>query len=155
MIEVVTAISMASSAFSALKKGITVGKDLQDMGQQLSKWAGAMSDLDFLETKNKNPSVFQILGGGVESQAMEIFAARKRANAMRAELKDYISVVYGPSHWEELLRIEAEIRVQKRENEYRRLEIIQNIKEWAAGITLFLILIGALFGFIWLAMNTG
>tara|TARA_R110002167_G_scaffold51478_5_gene148982 strand:+ start:1197 stop:1664 length:468 start_codon:yes stop_codon:yes gene_type:complete len=155
MIEVVTAISMASSAFSALKKGITVGKDLQDMGQQLSKWAGAMSDLDFLETKNKNPSVFQILGGGVESQAMEIFAARKRANAMRQELKDYISVVYGPSHWEELLRIEAEIRVQKRENEYRRLEIIQNIKEWAAGITLFLILVGALFGFIWLAMNTG
>ena len=155
MIEVVTAISMASSAFSALKKGITVGKDLQDMGQQLSKWAGAMSDLDFLETKNKNPSVFQILGGGVESQAMEIFAARKRANAMRQELKDYISVVYGPSHWEELLRIEAEIRVQKRKTEYRRLEIIQNIKEWAAGITLFLILIGALFGFIWLAMNTG
>ena len=155
MIEVVTAISMASSAFSALKKGITVGKDLQDMGQQLSKWAGAMSDLDFLETKNKNPSVFQILGGGVESQAMEIFAARKRANAMRQELKDYISVVYGPSHWEELLRIEAEIRVQKRETEYRRLEIIQNIKEWAAGITLFLILVGALFGFIWLAMNTG
>lgn len=155
MIEVVTAISMASSAFSALKKGMQVGRDLQDMGKQLSQWAGAMSDLDFLETKNKNPSVFQILGGGVESQAMEIFAARKRANAMRAELKDYISVVYGPSHWEELLRIEAEIRVQKRENEYRRLEIIQNIKEWAAGITLFLILIGALFGFIWLAMNTG
>jgi len=155
MIEVVTAISMASSAFSALKKGMQVGRDLQDMGKQLSQWAGAMSDLDFLETKNKNPSVFQILGGGVESQAMEIFAARKRANAMRAELKDYISVVYGPSHWEELLRIEAEIRVQKRENEYRRLEIIQNIKEWAAGITLFLILVGALFGFIWLAMNTG
>jgi len=155
MIEVVTAISMASSAFSALKKGITVGKDLQDMGQQLSKWAGAMSDLDFLETKNKNPSVFQILGGGVESQAMEIFAARKRANAMRQELKDYISVVYGPSHWEELLRIEAEIRVQKRETEYRRLEIIQNIKEWAAGITLFLMSVGGLFGFIWLAMNTG
>ena len=152
MIEVVTAISMASSAFSALKKGITIGKDLQDMGQQLSKWAGAMSDLDFLETKNKNPSVFQILGGGVESQAMEIFAARKRANAMRQELKDYISVVYGPSHWDELLSIEAEIRVQKRENEYKRLEMVQSIKEWAAGITLFFLLLGALFGLIWLMM---
>ena len=68
--EVVTAITLASSAFSALKKGMQVGKDLQDMGAQLSQWAGAMSDLDFLENKNKNPSVFQILGGGVESQAM-------------------------------------------------------------------------------------
>jgi len=150
MIEVVTAISMASSAFSALKKGMQVGKDLQDMGMQLSQWAGAMSDLDFLENKNKNPSVFQILGGGVESQAMEIFAARKRASAMRSELKDYISVVYGPSHWEELLSIEAEIRVQKRENQYKRLEMVQSIKEWSAGVALFLILVGALFGFIFL-----
>jgi len=152
MIEVVGAITMASSAFSALKKGMQVGKDLQDMGVQLSKWASAMSDLDFLERKNQNPSVFQILGGGVESQAMEIFAARKKAAAMRSELKDYISVVYGPSHWDELLSIEAEIRKSKRENEYRRLEMVQNIKEWAAGITLFLMLVGALFGLIFLMM---
>ena len=150
MIEVVTAISMASSAFSALKKGMQVGRDLESMATDLSSWAGAMSDLDFLENKSKNPSVFQILGGGVESHAMEVFAARKKASAMRSELKDYISVVYGPSHWEELLSIEAEIRVQKRDNEYKRLEMVQSIKEWTAGIALFFILIGGLFGLIWL-----
>jgi hypothetical protein len=150
MIDPISAITIASSAFSALKKGMQIGKDLESMGMDLSRWAGAMSDLDFLEKKNQNPSVFQILGGGVESQAMEIFAARKRAESMRSELKDYISVVYGPSHWEELLRIEAEIRVQKRDNEYRRLEIVQNIKEWSAGISLFLLLVGGLFGFIWM-----
>jgi hypothetical protein len=148
MIEVVGAITMASSAFSALKKGMQVGKDLQDMSTQLSQWASAMSDLDFLEKKNQNPSVFQILGGGVESQAMEIFAARKKSNAMRKELRDYISVVYGPSHWDELLAIEADIRKQKRENEYKRLEMIQSIKEWAAGITLFFVLLGGLFGLV-------
>ena len=152
MIEIGLAISTASSAFNMLKKGMQAGRDLQDMSSQLSQWAGAMSDLDFLENKNKNPSVFQILGGGVESQAMEIFAARKRASAMRSELKDYISVVYGPSHWEELLSIEAEIRVQKRENEYKRLEMVQSIKEWAAGITLFFVLLGGLFGLVWLMM---
>lgn len=150
MIEIGIAISSAVSAFNMLKKGMQVGKDLQDMGGQLSQWAGAMSDLDFLENKNKNPSVFQILGGGVESDAMEIFAARKRFTAMRDELKAYISTVYGPSHWEELLSIEADIRKQKRENEYKRLEMMQSIKEWTAGITLFLLLVGGLFGFIFL-----
>lgn len=149
MIEVGLAISSAATAFNYLKKGMQVGKDLQDMGGQLSMWAGAMSDLDFLEKKNQNPSVFQILGGGVESDAMEIFAARKRANAMRSELKEYISVMYGPSHWEELLQIEADIRKKKRENEYKRLEMIQSIKEWAAGITLFLLLVSTLVGIIW------
>ena len=149
MIEVGLAISSAATAFNYLKKGMQVGKDLQDMGGQLSMWAGAMSDLDFLENKSKNPSVFAILGGGVESNAMEVFAARKRANAMRSELKEYISVMYGPSHWEELLQIEADIRKQKRDNEYKRLEMIQSIKEWAAGITLFFLLISTLVGIIW------
>ena len=69
---------------------------------------------------------------------------------MRDELKAYISTVYGPSHWEELLSIEADIRKQKRENEYKRLEMMQSIKEWTAGIILFLLLVGGLFGFIFL-----
>ena len=56
--------------------------------------------------------------------------------------------MYGPSHWDELLAIEADIRKQKRENEYKRLEMIQSIKEWAAGITLFFVLLGGLFGLV-------
>jgi len=150
MIDPITAIAGATAAFNALKKGIQVGKDLQDMGGQLSQWASAMSDIDFVDKRNQKPSVFKILGGGVESEAMEIFAAKKKRDSMRAELKDFISVVYGPSHWEELLKIEAEIRVQKKENEYRRLELQQTIIEWSAGITLFFIFIGSLFGLIWI-----
>jgi len=150
MIDPVTAIAGATAAFNALKKGIQVGKDLQDMGSQLSQWAGAMSDIDFVDKRNQKPSVFKVLGGGVESEAMQIFAAKKKRDSMRAELKDFISVVYGPSHWEELLKIEAEIRVQKKENEYRKLELQQTIIEWSAGITLFFIFIGSLFGLVWI-----
>tara|TARA_R110001606_G_scaffold11687_1_gene50553 strand:+ start:72 stop:533 length:462 start_codon:yes stop_codon:yes gene_type:complete len=150
MIDPITAIAGATAAFNALKKGIQVGKDLQDMGGQLSQWASAMSDIDFVDKRNQKPSIFKILGGGVESEAMEIFAAKKKRDSMRAELKDFISVVYGPSHWEELLKIEAEIRVQKKENEYRRLELQQTIIEWSAGITLFFIFIGSLFGLVWI-----
>ena len=88
MIDPITAIAGATAAFNALKKGIQVGKDLQDMGGQLSQWAGAMSDIDFVDKRNQKPSVFKILGGGVESEAMEIFAAKKKRDSMRAELKD-------------------------------------------------------------------
>jgi len=153
MIDPITAIAGATAAFNALKKGIQVGKDLQDMGGQLSQWAGAMSDIDFVDKRNQKPSVFKILGGGVESEAMQIFAAKKKRDSMRAELKDFISVVYGHSHWEELLKIEAEIRVQKKENEYRRLELKQTIIEWSAGIAIFFILTGSLFGFIWIGIK--
>ena len=65
-----------------------VGKDLQVLGNHLSIWAGAMSDLDFADKQSQKPSVFKILGGGVESQALEVWNAKKKRDAMRAELKD-------------------------------------------------------------------
>ena len=150
MIDPITAIAGATAAFNTLKKGIQVGKDLQDMGGTMAKWAGAVADLDFADKQNQKPPWYKALGGGIEAQAMEIFAAKQKAESMRKELKDYISVMYGPSKWQEILEIEADLRKQKREHEHRQMEIKQTIIEWAAGIALFLVLLGALFGFVWI-----
>ena len=150
MIDPITAIAGATAAFNTLKKGIQVGKDLQDMGGTMAKGAGAIADLDFADRQNQKPPWYKALGGGIESQAMEIFAAKQKAESMRKELKDYISVMYGPSKWQEILEIEADLRKQKREHEHRQMEIKQTIIEWAAGIALFLVLLGALFGFVWI-----
>jgi len=146
-----TILSGATIAFNALKKGIAVGKDLQDMGGQLSKWAGAIADLEFADRQNQKPPWYKALGGGVQAQAMEIFAAKQKAASMRQELKDYISVMYGPSKWQEILEIEADLRKQKREHEHRRMEIKQAIIEWTVGTIVFVVLIGGLVGFVWLA----
>jgi len=150
MIDPITAIAGATAAFNTLKKGIQVGKDLQDMGGTMAKWAGAIADLDFADRQNQKPPWYKALGGGIESQAMEIFAAKQKAESMRKELKDYISVMYGPSKWQEILEIEADLRKQKREHEHRQMEIKQAIIEWTSGILLFLCCVGFLFGFVWL-----
>lgn len=150
MIDPVTALAGATTAFNMLKKGISVGKDLQDMGGQLSKWAGAIADLDFADKQNRKPAWYKALGGGVEAQAMEIFAAKQKAANMRAELKDYISVRYGPSKWQEILEIEADLRKQKREHEHRKMEIKQKIIEWSAGVALFILSVGGLAFFTWI-----
>ena len=150
MIDPVTAITAATTAFSMLKKGIAVGKDLQDMGGQLSKWAGAIADLDFADKQNRKPAWYKTLGGGVEAQAMEIFAAKEKAAAMRQELKDYISLMYGPSKWQEILEIEADLRKTKREHEHRKMEIKQKIIEWSAGVALFILCVGGLAFFTWI-----
>jgi len=150
MIDPVTALAGATAAFNMLKKGIAVGKDLQDMGGQLSKWAGAIADLDFADKQNQKPAWYKTLGGGVQAQAMEIFAAKQKAASMRQELKDYISVMYGPSKWQEILAIEADLRKQKREHEHRQMEIKQAIIEWTAGFALFVLGVGAIVGFVWI-----
>jgi len=150
MIDPVTAIAGATAAFNAIKKGIQVGRDLQDMGGQLSQWAGAIADLDFADRQSQKPPWYKALGSGVEAQAMEIWQAKQKAESMRKELKDFISVYYGPSKWQEILEIEAQLRKQKREHEHRQIEIKQKIIEWSAGITIFIICIGCLFGFVYL-----
>jgi hypothetical protein len=58
--------------------------------------------------------------------------------------------MYGPSHWDELLKIEAEIRKQKKEHEHKQMEIKQSIIEWSAGILLFIVCTGGLFGLVWI-----
>ena len=126
----VTIISGASLAFNALKKGFAVGKDLQSMSGQLTKWAGHMADLGQAEKQVNNPPWWKSMGGSVEAEAIEVFAAKKKAEQMRKELKDHISWTMGPSAWEELVRTEGKIRKQKREQEYRKAELIETIITW-------------------------
>lgn len=47
------------------------------MGSQLTQWAGSISDLDFADKQNQKPPWYKALGGGVQAEAMEIFAAKK------------------------------------------------------------------------------
>ena len=136
----VTIISGATVAFNALKKGFAVGKDLQDMHGQLTKWAGCMSDLGQAEKQVKNPPWWKSLGGSVEAEAIEVFAAKRKAESMRKELKDYISFTMGPSAWDELVATEAKIRKQKKEHEYRKAELQEAIITWT--ISGFILLLG-------------
>jgi len=153
MIEISVAIAGAQAAYSFLKKGVSVGRDLQDMGQQLQQWANCMADIDQAEKMADKPPWYKALGSGTQAQAMEVFLARKQAQKMRDDLRELIShpAILGPSHWQEFLRIEAEIRKQKREHEFRKMEIKQTIMEWIAGVFLFILGVGALVGFVWLA----
>ena len=147
----VTIIGGATVAFNALKKGFQVGKDLQDMSGQLTQWAGAMSDLSYAEQKNKNPPWWKALNGqSVEAEALEIFTAKRKAEAMRKELKDWISFSMGPSAWDELVATEGKIRKQKKEQEYRKAEIQEAIITWTVTGLLLASGIGALIFMAWL-----
>lgn len=141
----VTIIGGATVAFNALKKGFQVGKDLQDMSGQLTQWASAMSDLSYAEQKNKNPPWWKALNGqSVEAEALEIFTAKKKAESMRKELKDWISFSMGPSAWDELVATEGKIRKQKKEQEYRKAEMQEAIVTWGLSGFILLIFIGIL-----------
>ena len=150
MVDPATALALASSAFQAIRKGCQIGRDLEGMGKDLSRWGKAMADFDFAAKQIEKPPWYKAMGGGVEAQAMELFVQRRQIKAQREELRTWISGTLGPSAWQELLKIEAEVRKAQREHEYKRIEIRQKIIEWTAGILLFVICVGALFVLVWL-----
>ena len=115
------------------------------MSGQLTQWASAMSDLSYAEQKNKNPPWWKALNGqSVEAEALEIFTAKKKAEAMRKELKDWISFSMGPSAWDELVATEGKIRKQKKEQEYRKAEMQEAIITWGLSGFILTLFIGIL-----------
>lgn len=152
MVDVVTAAAVAGSAFKAIKAGFSVGRDLESMSRDLSRWMGALSDLDQAEREAKNPPIFKKLfnSKSVEQEAIEVFAAKRNAQAQREELKQWISFTLGISAWDELIRTEASIRKQRQETLYKQRERRQKFVEWVAIIGLFILVVGSVVGFAYL-----
>ena len=124
MIEVVAAVSAASSAFAAIKKGFEVGRDIESMAGDMGRWMSAVSDIKKAEEYNKKPTLFKKLfaSGSIEEEAMQVFMAKKKAEDMREQLRTIITYTRGPSAWQELLRTEAEIRKKRQRMIYDQKE---------------------------------
>tara|TARA_B100001287_G_C22617758_1_gene498492 strand:+ start:553 stop:1032 length:480 start_codon:yes stop_codon:yes gene_type:complete len=124
MIDPVTALATATSAFSMIKKGFEVGRDVESMGKDLGRWMGAMSDLKKADEYARKPPLFKKIfaAGSVEEEAMAAFIAKKKAEDMREQLRQMISMTRGPSAWQELIKMEADIRVKRQKAIYAQKE---------------------------------
>ena len=147
----VTAMATASAAFKTIKKGFAIGRDIESMVGDLSRWMGALSDIDQAEKEAKNPPIFKKLfsGKSVEQEALEAFAAKKKAESQRAELKQWMQFTVGSKAWDELIRMEGRIRKQRQETLYRQRERRQKFVEWLVIITSVIIGVAILATMVW------
>jgi len=153
MIDPVSAIGMATAAFNGIKQAIAVGRDIQDMTGQLGQWSKALSDLDFAHKQAENPPMFKKIFGAsqIQQNALEVWGHKQKAKEMREELRTFISFQYGPSAWDEIVRIEAQMRKQQKEAVYAAEERKQAILEWIVGIFAAIVcsvILGLIFYFI-------
>jgi myo-inositol catabolism protein IolC len=150
----ISAMATASAAFNTIKKGFAVGRDIEQMASDLGRWMGALSDLEQAEKEAKNPPIFKKLfaGTSVEQEAMEAFAAKSKAEKQREELKTWIQYTMGQSKWDELIRMEADIRKQRQQTLYRQRERRQKFMEIVAIILAGLIATGLLGGLVYWGM---
>tara|TARA_R100001126_G_C4842132_1_gene157463 strand:+ start:351 stop:830 length:480 start_codon:yes stop_codon:yes gene_type:complete len=157
MVDPISAMAIAGSAFSALKKGVSIGRDIESMGRDLSRWMGAVSDIDRAHHEAKNPPIFRKLfhGKSVEEEAIQLFTQKKQLENQRDELRKLISAMCGPNAWQELIRMEADIRKQRKETLYAQREARKHFIE-AISITFLIIFISIfILALTWLFVNGG
>ena len=126
------AISTATAAFNGIKQAFNAGRDLEAMAGDLSRWMGAVSDVDHIHKSAKSPSMLKKMfaAQSVEQEAIEAFAAKKKLEQQRDDLKTYIMFTQGTKAWDELVETEVNIRKQRKKLVYeaqQRREKILNI----------------------------
>jgi hypothetical protein len=131
----------ATASYNAVKRAIAAGQELESMIGSLSKWMSCLSDLDQAEREVKNPPIFKKLfsGKSIEQEALEIFAAKQKAQQQRDELRQFIGLTLGMSKWNELVATEARIRKQRQETMYAQRERRRKFVE----IVAWVVMIGA------------
>jgi len=157
MVDPISAVALATGAFNTIKAGFAAGREIESMAGDLSRWMGAVSDIKKAEEYNKKPPLFKKIfnAGSVEEEAMQIFMAKKKAEDMRAELKNLISFTRGPSAWDELLKTEGDIRKKRQKAIYDQQERRRKLLEIVMIIILILVAGGFLLGVLYLWLNRG
>ena len=151
----VTALATASTAFSLIKKGFQMGKDVESMYGDIGRWMGAVSDVNQSVKMANNPPVFKKLfaGSSVEQEAMDAFAAKKKAEAMEEELRNWINLTHGPNAWQDLLKMQVKIRKQRQETLYKQAELRRNLLQVVGIILLAIVFVGAIVGTLWMLVQ--
>ena len=109
MVDPITAFGVATTAFNAIKKGFEMGREVESMYGDIGRW------MTSCETVNKEAKKAKTAGMSVEEEALEVFAHKKKIQAMEQELRTFVNMSHGPDAWNEVLRIQAEIRKKRKE----------------------------------------
>ena len=133
-VSISASLAVASTAFNGLKRAFHAGRELESMSQDLSRWMGAVSDIDNAHKSAKNPSLLKkvMSGKSIEQEAIEAFTAKKQLEQQRNDLRTYIQYSHGQSSWDELLRMEADIRKRRQKEVYDKQQFREKVITYVA-----------------------
>lgn len=144
MIDPISAFSMLTSAHSALKKMVSMGKDLSSASSVIAKYAKAEAELGFAKEQKKK-GIF----GSVMDQAIEKHFQEEEQERLKSELRSLFLIHGSYGQWERLQATIAQARAEHR----KQLKEQQRIKDRNTMIVVCTVLVIAGIGSIILFAN--
>lgn len=146
MIEIAAAISIASSAYRGIQNAVNAGREAHDLAQTFGKFFDAKESILEAGIKNENATILGkvFAGSSIESQAMEITAAKHKTLQMEKELREFLiwsgQEAFYNDMMEERKRIKrARIEAARRAAENRKFWVDLTAILVMTGVTGFLI----------------
>ena len=154
-VSISASLAVASTAFNGIKRAFHAGRELESMSQDLSRWMGAVSDIDNAHKSAKNPSLFRKVMNGktIEQEAIEAFTAKKQLEQQRNDLRTFIQYSHGQSAWNELIRMEGDIRKRRQKEVYDKQQFREKVITYVVLAVVLVVGVGVLGGFIFTLMG--
>ena len=152
---IATAVSLSTAAFNNLKKAFAMGRDIEQMSGDLSRWMNASSDIEQAVKTCKNPPFYKkmLSGDSVEEAAMKSLVAQKTLEKQRYELQQYVKFKFGVKSWEQLLKTEGLIRKQRQETLYKQAELRRTLLQVVGIVLLAIVFVGSIVGTLWMLVQ--
>ena len=141
-------ITVALTAFSAVKTGIKAGRELQDMAGDLGKlWGGLDSARSSHNQKRTKAMRNEFVT--VEEEALKTFADKRKADEIEKELHQFIVYTLGAEAWNELIALRGKIRKERQEAAREAAKRLRRNQEIAAVVLTGVIGLGALWSAVY------
>lgn len=124
MMEIAAAMSLASTAFNALKKGMETGREIEDMVDYFGKWFEAKDALSEQNINANNQPMLKKMfsGNSVEAQALQVTHAKHKIKQMEKELYEYLLYTGQQQFYNDMMAERRAIRQARIDEAVRRSE---------------------------------
>ena len=111
----ISLLGIATTAFATIKKGFEFGRDAESMIKDIGRFMHSIDDLKHTHDKSKKKKF-----GSIEEESLETYVALKKARKMEDELRNFMIASYGMNAWNDILRIQAQLRKERQEEIARK-----------------------------------
>ena len=150
MIDPISSIAAATTAFNAIKKLVYAGREIEDVSKQLGKWYSAAAD--FNKTEKSKPPLFKKLfsSGSVEEEALNLTIHRKKLQEQDKEIAQLLDIRFGFGTSKEMLELRRQIKKERERTVYKQMERRKAFFDLVTILILSLVIFGIIGGGIYL-----
>ena len=163
MIDPITAISAASTAFTLAKKAVSVGNDIENMMGHLGRWAKNIEDAkEYLsqekEYGSSKPKVFKKIQKSATQEALDSIVLENKINEQEKLLREFFTANWtadwgGIQGYRKFLKVRRQVRESRKKELYNKMRRRKDFFYKTKMGTALVVLSGLLIYLIWFLVD--